>query len=340
MKLGVIARADDRGLGNQTWEVVRNMAPERVLVIRDPASEATGFPVHLDRFPGATVLTWERPNYLLPEREVREWLDGLDVIYSAETLYDWRIADWARDQGCSTVVHLNPEFYAHHLEDRAEPDVWWSATDWRKDHLPARVRVVPMPVPIDRWPDVDLSAAPRRVLHVAGWAGTHNRNNTRRVVEAARYVGDVEIVMVAQDQPNRRNQKISHRAASVNYWEMYADASAIVLPRRYGGLCLPANEACGAGLVPIMPDVEPNRWWPIEPMQARPARQPMITVAGELATWDVDPPQVARAIRNLFDGDVAARRREARLWAEEHSWDRLAAMWRGELEMACEGVRC
>jgi glycosyltransferase involved in cell wall biosynthesis len=40
--------------------------------------------------------------------------------------------------------------------------------------------------------------------------------------------------------------------------ELYTDFDALILPRRYGGLCLPMNEALLSGLPVIMPDCSPN----------------------------------------------------------------------------------
>jgi glycosyltransferase involved in cell wall biosynthesis len=40
--------------------------------------------------------------------------------------------------------------------------------------------------------------------------------------------------------------------------ELYTRVDALILPRRYGGLCLPMNEALLSGLPVIMPDCSPN----------------------------------------------------------------------------------
>jgi glycosyltransferase involved in cell wall biosynthesis len=39
------------------------------------------------------------------------------------------------------------------------------------------------------------------------------------------------------------------------------DQDGLVLPRRFGGLCLPVNEALGAGMPVIMPAISPNDSW-------------------------------------------------------------------------------
>ena len=258
--LGVIARTDARGLGNQSWEVARNLHPERILVVRVPGSEAQGFAPDLERFPDATVVTVDEHNWQLPEEQVRDWLTGLDVVYSAETLYDWRIAEWANDANCATVVHVNPEFYAHHQKMLPEPAQWWAPTEWRIDHLPLGTQVVPMPAPIDRFaPDPDDGIV--SVLHVGGRAATGDRNGTDLVLKASMLVPDIPITVATQTGLRRpRNVRIVEHTE--NYWDLYAGHSIMLLPRRYGGLCLPTIEAAAAGLAPVMTDAVPNQRWP------------------------------------------------------------------------------
>lgn len=344
MKLGVIARAEDRGLGNQTWEVTRNLDPERVLVVRVRGSERQGFPAHLDRYPGATVVTVDERNWTLPEPEIRDWLDELDVVYSAETLYDWRLADWAREQRVATVVHCNPEFYGHHRADIAHPSTWWAPTLWRINTLPVGARVVPQPVPLDRFVEPDYDDIPRRVLHVAGRAATGDRNGTNVVLGALRYLPDDIEVVVATQTPVRRPQRrpgaaVSTVPAAANYWSIYDGFPILALPRRYGGLCLPANEACAAGLVPVMPAVEPNGHWPITVTPHHPGHAVRLP-NGAVSAADVTPKALAATICDLFDHqDLAKLRREARAWAERHSWAALAPVWHKELEAAVEQVR-
>lgn len=322
MNVGVIARADDRGLGNQTWEVCRHLQPDRVLVVRVPGSERQGFAPHLDRFPGATVVTVDESDWSLPVDEVRSWLDGLDVVWSAESLYDGRLPSWARDQHVATVVQVNPEFW---FPGQHRPDVVWSATDWRLDTLPADTRVVPMPVPVDRWPAIIEGS--RRILHVAGRPATGDRNGSDIVARALHHLDGVDVVVM-----NQLDCPLEH------YWDLYHDFAALLLPRRYGGLCLPANEACGAGLVPIMSDLPPNRHWPIIPIPMHEIGTVKLP-AGKVPQFDADPAAVAGIIRTFLDGDVDERRRQARRWADDHSWDALLPLWQEELGRAADRGR-
>lgn len=348
MKVGLLARAEDRGLGILTWEWFRHMQPYRTLLI-DLGDLARGFAQFPDRFPGATVARWTGGE--LDEDDVRAWLDGLDVVYSAETFYDWRICEWARDAGVRTVCHLMPEFYRHgHDVSLPEPDVWWLPTTWRltevDQFIPPDVRVVPVPVPTDRWPEGGIDEdGPLRVLHSIGHRATADRNGTTALLRALRFVREpMQVTLHTQDFRSPSTKVPAHvqvdtiHGGCVNYWDAYAWQDVLVLPRRYGGLSMPVLEAAGAGLAVVMSDAEPQRTdWPF--VRRAPARKgPRVeTPAGAIDTADTDP----RALAVLLDALASDRAAladaacAARRWAEDHSWEALWPTVTAELERAC-----
>lgn len=326
MRWGVLARADDRGLGNQTWEVVRNYHPDRVLVVRLPSSERQGFRPHLERFPGATVVTCEEASWRLPERQVREWLAGLDVVWTAETFYDWRLVEWADDQGVATVCHTNPEYHQHHLRDHPHPTAWWAPTDWRLGNLPAPATVVPMPVPTDRFTPT-LGDGSTSVLHIGGRPTTGDRNGTNVVAEIAaerRY--DITITTQAHQGKMRGARVVP---ATNDYWSLYPGHAVLLLPRRYGGLCLPVLEACAAGLVPVLPACSPNEHWPAVHIPCTPG-PPVRLPAGLIDTVDVTPDATQAALDATLR-DLSGLRARAVDWAARHSYEALRPLWMAEL---------
>lgn len=342
MKVGLIARADDRGLGHMTWEFHRHLQPERTLVVREPGAEAQGFAPHLDRYPDGLVVRFD--GGMLPEAEVRDWLQGLDVLYSAETFYDWHLVQWAAEAGVATVLHTMPEF--HHLHVPPTSSVW-APTPWRIDHLPLPTRLVPVPVATDRFPMAAPARDPGRlrVLHVAGHRAAADRNGTTQLLQALRYTRQpVHVRLVTQDQALPSAARLPanvyvHRETGgvADYWDLYDDADVLVLPRRYGGLCLPVQEAMAAGLAVVLPDTAPNDWWPALRVPGR-ERGHITTAAGQLSLYAADPQQLAQLLDQLAaDPDlVAAAQLGALAWANLHSWQALAPLYRAELERAAE----
>jgi glycosyltransferase involved in cell wall biosynthesis len=329
VKVGLIARGEDRGLGNLTWEFARHVKPERVLLVH-MGELARGFDMHADRYESPTVVSFD--GVALPETAVREWLDGLDVVYSAETFYDHRLPLWAADAGVRTILHVMPEFYREHVP---QPDEIWLPTQWRSEHVP-HARIVPVPVALDRWPIEQKDLGEKmRVLHVAGRRAAADRNGTTLVFAAVnRLIGNVEVVVTCQDPlrtPNRRGLDV--RAMNEpDYWKLYRDFDVLLMPRRFGGLCLPAQEAAAAGLALVMTDTSPNQTWPIVPIPVR-QHSKMRTPGGDVHLANATSAAVAEGVNRLArDRELlGTMKSRARGWAIDRSWRTLLPMYRGLL---------
>lgn len=336
-------RAEDRGISIQAWEFCRAMQPERVLVV-EMGALARGFPVHLERYPGATVVAYEGGR--LPEDAVREWLTGLDVVFGVETLYDWAIPRWASEAGCATVVQANPEFFRTPAELSSVPTKWWVPTPWRLSFLPD-VQVVPVPVADDRFefrPSKPADDGVLRVLHVAGHAAMADRNGTGLVLESLRRLQPpTRVRIVTQDERLRVGRVRAGVDVEVvtggmeNYWELYGDADVLVMPRRYGGLCLPVQEAMAAGLGVVMSDTEPqSSIWPALCVRSATGMPRLQCPGGRLALTNARPEAIADAINTLaaFPVQLQALQQASVAWAETHRWSVLAPLYEAELQAA------
>lgn len=338
MRLGVLARTEARGLGNQSHDVCLNLDPTKVLLI-DPGPDKRfeQCPQRYERWP-TTTAQW-RGGKLNPD-VVRPWLQGLDVVYTAETPYDLRLPQWAAEAGVGVVVHANPEFLSP--QDAKAAVTWWAATPWRLEHLPARTRVVPMPVPAVSLTSTDAaeSERPVRFLHVAGWPAVADRNGTGVVAEAAALMRSGAVVTIRgqhKDVARFQRQNVRAQAGNVaNHWDLYRDADVLVSPRRFGGLHLPALEALAAGLVVVMSDCSPNDVWP-GPRIPCTSSQTVATRAGVIPLHDCDPHALAAGLDELATNPTLLDkyRQEAADWTQANTWDALRPMWEDELARAC-----
>lgn len=336
MHLGVIARCEDRGLSTQTHDVCRALDPDRVLLI--DVGPDKRFTRHPERFADWEVTETRWTAGRLDERIVRPWLQGLDAVYSAETPYDARLPQWAAEAKCGVVVHANPEFLSP--QDARAAVTWWAATPWRRQHLPARTRVVPMPVP-EAPRHAELNDPPH-FLHVAGWPAVSDRNGTGIVAEAAQLMrSDAEVVIRGQHKDISRYRRHAPRlrveAGNVpERWDLYRDADVLVMPRRYGGLCMPAIEALACGLAVVMSDTSPNEVWP-GPRVPATEGQTVGTRAGLIPLHDTDPRALAATLDELASNPevLDKHRREAADWVAANGWDQLRPVWLDELARAC-----
>lgn len=340
MNIGLFgARADDRGLGRITHDFYTWMRPARTLVV-DMGRHAHGFTQHLDRYPDASVVPFNGGR--LDGTVMRRFFKGLDVAMFYETAYDHRAYDAARAAGCRTVLMTMPEFHRHATEELPQPDVVWAPTTWRLDVLPAGTRVVPVPVAQTTGP----ARTPRRlrVLHVGGHRTSGDRNGTIAFLRALRLVRQPIMVRVTtQDQrlPNvagiPKHITVSRQLGGVaDYRRLYDQADVLVMPRRYGGLCLPVQEALAAGLAVVMTDCEPNpATWPIAPVTGTPGIT-VRTPGGPITLYDPDPASIAATIDRLAadTAEVTHLKTRAGQWATANSWATLAELYRAELERA------
>lgn len=324
MKLGLIVRGDLRGLGIQTSEIWRHLKPSVTVGIDiSPIDPRGSWPQFWDRYSDIIVTPWS--GYLNPiSVEAENALLSCDVLFSVETTYSPDLFEKARAKGIKTVIYVNSELWrAHETEHATEV---WLPTEWRLENHPG-AEVVPMPVALDRFENVGKGEG---WLHVGGHQARGDRDGINIAMRAARGAG-VKLTVTSQDRI-RASSHFSLRQGTENYWELYDGMGFLVLPRRYGGLSLKAQEALANEMVVIMPDIPPNRSWPIVPIDATNGQ--WVNLPGgriRMAHPDIND-MVAKMKRLLTDPEMVERQRDAsRRWARDHSWDVLGDVWREKL---------
>lgn len=337
----MLARADRSGLGNQTYEFWRHMHPDHTLVV-DMGYAARG-PQCFDWYPDCEVAAYNPASYQIEDRgALRRLCANVDVVYTAEVPYSPELLAVAAETGTRVVLHANPELLQ---EDMLGADIWLP-TPWQRAHVETRagrhVRVVPVPIPLH--PD-NYSSQPApdrpRFVHVAAPAML-DRNGSELVAAAIGLMqcpSDWTIYGVTHDDGvspllgrfDRGNAIVDHRLPEANYWDLYRPHDILVLPRRYGGLSLPMQEAASVGLGIVSLDLEPQRDW-LHPAGLVPARgqQWAMMKGGQFMVHDCDPARLAAHLDFLVQepSTVAAMRADARAWAESLSWDEWAPRYR------------
>lgn len=323
LHLGLIARCEiARGIAIQSKNFYDNMPVDRVLLVRMPRPDCVEAPEWYDN---VTMAPYNPVHHQLDETTVRQWLDGLDVVFTVETPNDWRMPTWCREMGVKLVIQGNPEFVRHTNDPSIpHPDAWWWPTSWRLDQLPAG-KVMPVPMPF-HWAQNHASDK-LRLVHVVGKRAYADRNGTDVLVQAMRYVrSDVKLTVYGIDGqlPEFRRQRnvelYLHPNGVDDRWSMYEDADVLVMPRRYGGLCLPALEAAACGLAVVMPDCSPNdELAAIRTSVLR--RRPLSLACGVVPCAEPNAPALAAAIDSLADEEflTATRRKQeqmAPMWAD------------------------
>lgn len=276
MRIGLIARADNSGLGMQTHEFYLHMRPHKTLVV--DMSGHNGNKQYPERYP--TRAMWS--NGLPTKGDIDEFLVDIDVVFVAEAPYNYYLYQRARELGVKTAVQYNYEFFDwFKYPDFPTPDLLIAPSRWNYDIVEAwaverGIKHVYLHCPVNRikLPYREVSSF-KTFLHVAGRAAAHDRNGTMTVIDAAKFItSDAKIVVHFQGQQGVGHQ-VTHTIEDYlaktdsdkltitqneydNYQDVYRQGDILLLPRRYGGNCLPMNEALSVGMPVIMPEISPN----------------------------------------------------------------------------------
>jgi len=340
----VIARSEHRGLGYQSRAVVEHMDPVSVLHV-DMGVLARGFDPHPGWYPDAATVGFDGHRFDDVD-VVQDFVRSVDIIYTAETPYDWRLCGWCRTAGAGLVVHTNPELHRLVVDrDGEEPSVWWNPTGWHMDLLrqpdwtQAPVVEVPMPVDTDRFRPVKQPSGRPTFLHVQGHPAAGDRNGTSTIARALRRVAAQQRWIIRSQNPAGVQLPagvtgdVTIAGPVDDPAGLYVDADVLVMPRRYGGLSLPVHEAMACGLAVVMPDCPPNRRWPIIPMLAE---HPGVINRRGIVAWSPNFVDLA-AVCDRLDGSpdlVAGAQAWSLAWAAKNSWQALKPVWQAALETA------
>lgn len=338
-RLGLLVYATDTGLGIQTRALYKHLHPSKTMLV--DLSALNRMPVHEDWY------DWDVKTSGYPTtHEIDSFLTDLDVVFLCETPLNYYLLSRARDLGIKTIIQPNYEFMDHLTPAEQayprlpRPDLFAAPTTWHLDDIRrvAPTRHVPVPIDLDTLPQRTITQA-RRFFHVAGRPAARDRNGTLDFIAAARMASDFEpdaqfVVYCQQPTPEIQHAINGSPVELVGHVQdpadIYRDGDVLVLPRRYGGLCLPAQEALGCGIPVLMPDVSPNndllpRDWllPVKPGSER------FMTRGPVDVHQVNVMAMAQRMLDLYRHPEAVQRmhEDARKTAALMSWDYLKPLY-------------
>jgi len=345
VKLGLIARCDARGLGIQCRGFHDNLPVDRTLVI-EAAANISPLTQHPEWYPPDSMnILWDGGP--IDPDVMRRFCTGLSAVYCAETPYDWSLFDIARSVNCRTILHVNAELYRPAIDTYLpRPDAVWLHSPWLADQIPHDAI---MPVPVDRshLPYRQRHSA-RRFVHVVGLRASRDRNGTSTLIRALsrlRPAVPIEVILRSQSPlprfglpRNLPDVTLRTEIADVpTVRGLYDDADVMLLPRKYGGGCLPMFEAASLGLPVIMTDTAPQNTILGAESLVPVARSALLrTQFGRIPIVEASPVGLAKRINELVNDDAMVERlsRGSDRIAGEHSWD----VWRGKYLAEIEKV--
>jgi glycosyltransferase involved in cell wall biosynthesis len=269
MRLGIIARSDNTGLGNQTKELVSMLNPDKILLIDStPFNKNKQHPEWYNEY--NCIKSYGFPS----SQHIKLFLNDIDVVLSCETFYDQNFIKYTNQRKVKTILQYNYELFGHLSNPNLPlPTVLLSPSIWQIEHIKKmfgnKTKVVHLPPPTDeslfnKVKENNLSKSHNRILHIAGKKAAKDRNGTETVIDMLKYSKEnYELVIKSQNEieTNINDSRLKIEVGNPdNREDMYNGFDAMVLPRRYAGLCLPMNEALLSGLPVFMTNVSPNNF--------------------------------------------------------------------------------
>lgn len=363
MRLGLVARADNSGLGIQTFEFYRHMRPDKTMVV--DISNLNGNKQYPERYADNAIGTVNFVTGIPTPNDINEFLKDLDVVFVAEAPYNYFLYERARELGVKTAVQYNYEFfdwfsYQHYPKPDMliAPSKWHYADvqDWCDKNSVKHV-YLHCPVDRDKLPFRKILKA-RTFLHVAGKSAAHDRNGTNTVIEAGKYLtSQAKILIHFQGEQGLSHQATTSLAEYIqmlgaqktpkviirhnefeNYEDVYAEGDVLLLPRRYGGNCLPMNEALSIGMPVIMTNISPNQGFLPHDWLVEADRIGQFTPRTTIDIYGADPRALAAKIDELYnftEGRMNVENQRAGRLARSISWQTMERQYRDVFGQLC-----
>lgn len=321
MRLGIIARSDNTGLGNQTRELVKMLNPDKVLLI--DSSPFNGNTQHPEWYQGYNCLTTKRG--MASKEEVYEFINGLDVVLSCEIFYNQSFISIAKKRKVKTILQYNYEFLDNLLNpDLALPDILVAPSLWNFEDVVnkfgdiAKVVYLPPPTSIDLFANaknINTGKTHKKILHIGGKAAVKDRNGTNTVIEMLKYSkSDYQLVVKTQTPLNidcNDARLVIDTSSPDSRESLYEGYDAMVMPRRYAGLCLPMNEALMSSLPVFMTNISPNNKILPQEWLTDSTKIDNLMTRIMLDVYEGDAKMLAKIVDNYYESDMGIYKDQA-----------------------------
>ena len=330
MRIGTLAFDTPTGLGYQIKSYIKHLPITKIMVS------------DLTMYNGMPKMNWYEDAYHVQgypmERDIEAFCEDIDLLLFAETPLNYNFYSIARSKGIKTAVVINWEFFDHIVKpDLPLPDLiimpsTWYAKDAEEFCKLKGIQFAQIHHPVDRDEIPYYERISNTVMHLAGKPATHDRNGTWDFLQAC---PTGTIVTQNEDfayQVRRRyRHSVVYTGVSDNSY-IYKLGDIMVLPRKYGGNCLPLNEALSSGMPVIMPDITPNnnllpKEW-LVPAQ----KVDTFTPRTQIDIYQTDIRGLYEKVQELQSQDIKKLSMQANEIADTISWKTLKPRYMKELE--------
>ncbi len=308
MRKGIVCYATEQGLGRQAKSYFDNGLAQEFFIISHPEYET-----HYEWYPNAC-------------KSFDELLEKVGEIWFLETPFDWKYIIRAREKGVRTVLFLMYECSRKPLP--YIPDVLVGGSIMERIHFGEEVKVVNVPAPKEiEW---KLRQKALVFVHNAGHGGLGGRNGTKELLEAMRWVkSPIKLIIRTQfDRFRSDDPRIEIRTGDFEYKTLFDEGDVFIYPDKFGGSCLPLQEAHSAGMMVMASDRIPsNTWLPVEPLIPIEGYEKKIIGGSEFDCAILNSEIIASHIDKFYNTDITKFSEAGKVWAKENSWESLKPIY-------------
>jgi glycosyltransferase involved in cell wall biosynthesis len=352
LKIGLLSFASCTGLGYQTKEFYDHIKPVKTLIC--DLRSYNQMPIYPEWYPDGRLCSG------FPKKEDCEWLtDGVDVLFVCENPLNYDLFTIARQKRVKIVQQLNYEFCDYYKSPSLPyPDVFAMPSSWGMSNIKALGRgetvYWPVPVNISKIPFRKIEEV-KTFVHIGGRPASEDRNGTISFLNAAKQLGHkynyILYLQAPSDYFSNSKYELLRNAVTeaVVYLGMnleviyncednammYSRGDVMVLPRRYGGLCLPLWEALSAGMPVIMPRISPNGTNLPDNWLCEASFSSMLKKAPEVVIYNTDTHDLSLKM-NLMAKTIKEDNLKARELAEFMSWENQLPIYKERLQKLCK----
>lgn len=299
---GIVCYATEQGLGRQAKSFYDNGLVQEVFI--HPHRTYTN---HYEWYPHHTS-------------DYDEFLNKIDEVWFLETPFDWSYLLRARAKGVRTVLFLMYECSALHYL----PDQLVGGSIMEKIHYGDGVKVIPVPAPKEiKW---KLRERAKVFVHNSGHGGIGGRNGTKELLEAMKFVkSPIKLIIRTQsDNFKSDDPRVEIRVGDFPYETLFDEGDVFIYPDKFGGSCLPVQEAHSAGMLVMTSKRLPHtEWLPNEPLIPIVKYKKERIAEKEFDSAVLDPITIAKTIDEWYNLDITKFSLAGKKWAEENSWEKL-----------------
>jgi len=334
IKIGLVARADNSGLGTLSRSFYKNLLIDKVLVVYNNA-----YPFEPEIYQNPIVCQHGMAPSL---EEIKEFLKDLDLVITFETPYNWNLFSEARKRGVKTVLIPNYEWLPQTLP--VVPDLFLCPSKLDYEEVKnntatvSEVKYLPMPIDDELIP-YKVREKAEVFLFNNGHGGHMGRNSARELFEAISLVKeDVKFKIHSQVYFDSviNDSRVEIIYGEIPYGELFQEGDVFLYPHKFDGLSLPIQEVLLAGMPVISTDIYPHNEYLPKDWLFKPEAMTKIYVKRQIDMAIINPVKLAEKITEWCHRDIKKESEKARKIGEQFLWKKLKPKYLQVFQSLCQ----